>query len=103
MRVHAVGPRPGTRLVACAIAATLLAGLLSGAVTWCWTEAACVASLHPPMRLPAADTAHALWKLITHGGWSTPSRAFPTPAERAGAPGAWAYATVAFVLAAVLL
>jgi hypothetical protein len=43
-----------------------------------------------------------MWQLLTHGGWSTPNRAFPTPGERAAAPGAWAYATVAALFLALL-
>lgn len=102
MRVHAVGRRPTARLLILAIAAVFLAALVSGVVAWCWTEAARVVSLDPPMRLPDGDAARAMWRLITRGGWSTPQSAFPTARERAGAPGAWAYVTVA-VLCVVLV
>jgi type IV secretory pathway TraG/TraD family ATPase VirD4 len=100
--VHAVGRRPTARLLILAIAAVFLAALVSGVVAWCWTEAARVVSLDPPMRLPDGDAARAMWRLITRGGWSTPQSAFPTARERAGAPGAWAYVTVA-VLCVVLV
>jgi type IV secretion system protein VirD4 len=102
MRVHAVGRRPVTRLLLCALGVLALAGLVSGAVAWCWTQAACLLSLHAPMRLPAGDAAHAMWQLLMRGGWSTPYRAFPTAAERATAPGAPAYVIVAVCLLALL-
>jgi type IV secretory pathway TraG/TraD family ATPase VirD4 len=102
VRVHAVGRRPATRLLICTAGIVVLAGMLSGALAWCWTQAACLLELHAPMRLPAADAAHAMWRLLMRGGWSAPAHAFPTRAERAWAPGAWAYATVA-VLATVLV
>ncbi len=102
MRVHAVGRRPVTRLLLCALGVLALAGLVSGTVAWCWTQAACLLSLHAPMRLPAGDAAHAMWQLLVRGGWSTPYRAFPTAAERAEAPGAPAYVIVAVCLLALL-
>ncbi len=101
MRVHSLGLRPALRLVICATGLLLLVGLLSGALTWGWTQAACLASLRAPMRLPAADSAHAMWRLLLDGGWSTPARAFPTAAERASAPGVWAYSAVAVTVMAL--
>ncbi len=95
MRVHAVGPRPTVRLLILAITVVVLAALVSGAAAWCWTQAARLVTLEPPMRLPDRDAARAMWQLITHGGWSNPQTAFPTRGERANAPEAWAYATVA--------
>jgi type IV secretion system protein VirD4 len=94
MRVHTVGRRPATRMLICILGVLALAGFVSGVVPWCWTQAACLVSLHAPIRLPAADAAAAMWRLLIRGGWSTPYRAFPTAAERAGAPAAPAYALV---------
>ena len=52
--------------------------------------------LRGPMRLPEADAARAMWHLLVQGGWGELAGAFPTPPERAAAPEAWAYVTVAF-------
>jgi type IV secretion system protein VirD4 len=95
VRVHSLGLRPAARLLLCATGLLLTVGVLTGALAWCWTQVACLASLRRPVRLPAGDGAHAMWQLLLHGGWSTPGRAFPTHFEQAGAPSAWAYATVA--------
>ena len=95
MRVHTVGVRPGARLALGATAALAGAAILTGGAAWCWTQAACLASLHAPMRLPAADAASATWRLLLHGGWSTPARAFPRRLEQGQAPGARAYLLVA--------
>jgi type IV secretion system protein VirD4 len=95
MRVHAVGVRPRTRLALGAVGLLAATGVLSGGLAWCWTQAACLASLHPPMRLSAADAASAMWRLLLHGGWSAPARAFPGPSEQGRAPSAWAYVIVA--------
>ncbi len=57
MRIHTVGRRPATRMLTSAIAVLALAGLVSGVVPWCWTQAACLVSLRAPMRLPAGDAA----------------------------------------------
>jgi type IV secretion system protein VirD4 len=43
-----------------------------------------------------------MWHLLLGGGWSAPFRAFPTAAERAAAPAAWAYAGVALCSLALL-
>jgi type IV secretion system protein VirD4 len=94
MRVHTVGRRPATRMLICILGVLALAGFVSGVVPWCWTQAACLVSLHAPIRLPAKDAAAAMWRLLIRGGWSTPYRAFPTAAERAAAPAAPAYALV---------
>jgi type IV secretion system protein VirD4 len=91
MRVQAAGRRPGIRLLLFTLGALALTGLLSGALAWCWTQAACLLCLHPPMSLSLGDAAHAMWQLLFHGGWSTPYRAFPTTVERTAAPGAPAY------------
>ncbi|MHB8492473.1 MAG: type IV secretory system conjugative DNA transfer family protein [Solirubrobacteraceae bacterium] len=101
MRVHSAGPRPATRLLDLAVGAGALAGLMSGAFAWCWTETACLLELRAPIRMPASDAARATWGLLLHGGWGAPSSAFPTAAERAGAPGAWAYALVAILVLAL--
>jgi type IV secretion system protein VirD4 len=80
----------------------VLAGLLGGVLPWAWTESARLAAWHPPMRLPLGDAARAMWRLLLHGGWSTPGQAFPQVSERAAAPHAWAYlATAAIVAGAV--
>jgi hypothetical protein len=41
--------------------------MLSGALVWCWTQAACPLELRGPMPLPVADTAHAVWHLLIRG------------------------------------
>lgn len=101
MRVHAVGLRPAGRLLICLTGLLFAAGALSGAFAWLWTQAACLASFHEPIRLPASDAAHAMWQLLVNGGWSRPAEAFPTAGERAGAPGLWAYLSVLTLLLAV--
>ena len=95
MRVHPLGLRPEVRLLVCLTGLLIATGVLTGALAWCWTQTACLTSLRPSMRLPVGDSAHAMWRLMLHGGWSTPRRAFPTAAERSAAPEAWAYAVVA--------
>ncbi len=95
MRVHAVGRRPAMRLLTCTLGVLALAGVISGVLPWCWTQAACLLSLHRPMYLPAGDAAHAMWHLLMRGGWSTPYEAFPTAGERAAAPQAATYVIVA--------
>jgi type IV secretion system protein VirD4 len=102
MRIHAVGRRPGMRLLICTLGVLALAGFISGVAPWCWTQAARLISLHAPMRLSAGDAARAMWRLAMRGGWSTPYRAFPTPGERAAAPAAAAYVLVAACLLAFL-
>jgi type IV secretion system protein VirD4 len=102
MRVNALGLRPRTRLMLCTSAVVIAAGVLTGLATWCWTQAALLASLRAPIHLPARDAGRAMWRLVLHGGWSTPARSFPTAIERATAPGAWAYLLVA-ILAVVLV
>jgi hypothetical protein len=89
VRVHAAGGPPATRLLGCVVVLAVLIGSVSGAWFWCWTQAASVLELHP-MSLPIGDAGHAMWRLIVHGGWSTPYDAFPTASDRASAPGAWA-------------
>jgi type IV secretory pathway TraG/TraD family ATPase VirD4 len=54
------------------------------------------------MGMPVSDAAHAMRRLLTHGGWSTPYRAFPTAGERAAAPGEWPYLTLAGLLLVLL-
>jgi type IV secretory pathway TraG/TraD family ATPase VirD4 len=89
-------------MLICAGGVLTLAGLVSGVLAWCWTQAACVIALRAPMRLPGGDAARAMWRLLVRGGWSTPSQAFPTAAERAAAPGAPAYALAAVFSLALL-
>lgn len=103
MRVHTLALRPWARLALCAAGLTLAAAVLGGGAAWCWTQAARVVSLQTPMRLPLADAAHAMWRLLLHGGWRAPARAFPTAPERAGAPGAGAYMLVALLAGALLM
>ncbi|MGA2164106.1 MAG: type IV secretory system conjugative DNA transfer family protein [Solirubrobacteraceae bacterium] len=79
-----------------------LAGVVSGLVAWCWTQAACLIALQAPMRLPAGDAAQAMWRLLVRGGWSTPYNSFPTAKERTAAPGAPAYALAAIFLIALM-
>ena len=101
MRVHSYGLRPLARLTLFTLVALLATAILTGALAWCWTQAATLLSLRPPMRLPASDAAHAMWQLLWHGGWTAPNHAFPTVAERARAPRAWAYALSAIALLAL--
>ncbi len=101
VRVHSLGLRPALRMALCAVGLMLAGALLSGVLPWCWTEAARLGSLRGPMRLPDADAARAMWRLLVRGGWSTPGRAFPTAGERAEAPSVTAYGAVA--VAAVLV
>ena len=85
------GPREGSRggrrpLAGCCSASLVsccLRCVLSGALPWCWTQAACVLELNGPMRLPARrrgarDVAPAGARAA---GLRRPS-AFPTRAER---------------------
>jgi type IV secretion system protein VirD4 len=103
MRVHGVGRRPFTRLVICLAGVALLVLLVSGSLMWCWTEAASLLELKGPMRLPAADAARATWRVLIRGGWSSLASAFPTGAERAAAPGAWAYGFTGVCFVALLI
>lgn len=103
MRVQSVGQRPAGRLLRFLAALGLLSGLLSGVLAWLWTEAACLASFQGPMDLTRGDAAAASWRLVLHGGWSDPPRAFPTSVERAQAPGMAAYLVVAVGSLALLL
>ncbi len=75
-----------------------LALMFSGVLAWCWTEAASLLELRGPMRLTRGDAAHAMWRLLTRGGWSSPASAFPTHVEREAAPAAWAYALAVLCL-----
>jgi type IV secretory pathway TraG/TraD family ATPase VirD4 len=43
-----------------------------------------------------------MWRLLVSGGWSDPSLAFPRAAERAAAPGAWAYVAAAVLFLALV-
>src|SRR5664279_2882153 len=107
VRVHAAGRPPATRLLGCVVGLTVLIGTVGGVWFWCWTQVASVLELHP-MSLPVGDAAHAMWRLVVHGGrdgsfiggcaaggpalrWartSTPWRAAPsTGAGCASAPG----------------
>jgi type IV secretory pathway TraG/TraD family ATPase VirD4 len=76
--------------------------MLSGALPWCWTQAARLLELRGPMALSTADAAQAMWHLLLHGGWSSPAGAFPTATERAAGPAAWAYVTVAISFALLM-
>ena len=87
MRVHTVGWRPVRGCSSASSVCSRSRASSAASLPWCWTQAACLISLHPPMRLPAATPRQAMWRLLVRGGWSTPSRAFPTSAERAAAPG----------------
>jgi type IV secretion system protein VirD4 len=95
LRVHAIGLPPAARLLGLVLLALTVFGVETGALMWGWTQAARVISLQPPMALPVHDAARATWQLLGRGGWGTPRVAFPTGAERADAPPARAYATVA--------
>ena len=95
MRVHAVGLPPAARLLLLTLGALAILGVESGMLAWAWTQAARLVCLQSPMTLSAHDAARATWRLIASGRWSAPRSAFPTSAERADAPGAWAYTTVA--------
>jgi type IV secretion system protein VirD4 len=101
VRVQAAGRRPVARLL-CVAGVAAVTAVLSGALAWCWTQAARLLELRGPVALPPADAAHATWQLLLRGGWRAPSLAFPTAGERADAPAAWAYAVVAVGLLALL-
>jgi hypothetical protein len=102
VRVQAAGRPSATRVLAFVAGVSVLASVFSGALAWCSTQAARVLELRGPMPLPAGDAAHAMWRLLLRGGWSAPSRAFPTAAERAAAPAAWAYGALAICFLALL-
>jgi type IV secretion system protein VirD4 len=102
VRVRGVGRRPAVRLLLCAGTGALLALAVSGAIMWCWTQAASVAELHGLMRLGAGDAARAMWRLLVRGGWAHPASAFPTGGEREAAPAAWGYVLVLVVWLALV-
>lgn len=102
MKRRPLGLRPRTRLLLCSAILAVLAGILTGALPWGWTQAACLAGAHAPLRLPLGDAAGATWRLLLHGGWSNPAQAFPRASERLGAPGAWTYLATAAVAAVAL-
>jgi type IV secretion system protein VirD4 len=102
MRIQTARRRPATGLDCGVAAVAIFAGLSSGGVAWCWTQAARLFELRGPMPFPTADAARTMWHLLIRGGWRAPSRAFPTVAERAVAPAAWAYAAVAVCFLALL-
>ena len=105
MRVHRLGVRPAVRYLIWAGVTVTCAVIVSGALWWVWTQAACLSSLHPPMRLSLSHAAHAMWRLLADGQLSDPGRAFTTPSDRAAAPPAWAYvlsATAALITLGVL-
>ena len=83
MRVHSVGRRPATRMLICLLGLVVLAGLVSGVLPWCWTQAACLLSLHAPMRLPAGDAARAMWRLCCTAAGARPTvHSRPPPSAR---------------------
>jgi len=102
MRVHAVGRRPVARLLLCLVGVAAAALVFSGAPAWCWTQVASLVQLRGPMRLGTGDAAHAMWHLLTRGGWGAPAGAFPTRGERQAAPAAWAYALVGLCAAGLI-
>ena len=91
MRIHAVGRRPAKRLLLCTVGVVLLAGLVSGVLAWCWTQAALLLELRGRCGYRPRTRRTAMWHLLLHGRWSEPASAFPTRPERAAAPEAWAY------------
>jgi type IV secretion system protein VirD4 len=95
MRVHSPRSPPVIRLLLSATGLLLAVAALTGVLAWFWTQTARLVELRSPMPLPAVDASRAMWHLVIRGGWSAPYRAFPTAAERAHAPSAWAYATAA--------
>jgi len=100
MKIRPVGLRPRTRLLLGAGALAVLVGIFTGALPWAWTQAASLTAWHAPMHLPLADATRAMWRLLLHGGWRTPARAFPRASERVEAPGALAYLAFAGVASA---
>lgn len=101
VRVHAVARRPAARLFLFGALVAALAYLLSGALLWCWAQAASLLALRGTFRLPMSDAARATWRLLFDGGLASPARAFPTAAERHAAPGGVAYAIAALVFLAL--
>lgn len=91
MRVHRHGPGPAFRYLLWAALTLLGVAVVSGALWWGWTQAACLISLHPPMRLSISQAARAMWRLLAEAGWSRPEQAFATRRQRAAAPPPWAY------------
>ena len=94
MRADTTGLGRGRRLALAGTLSLLICAISSGAGAWCWTQAARLVCLQSPMHLPVADAASATWHVLLHGGWAHPARAFPTAAERAGAPSTGAYLLV---------
>ena len=91
MRVER-SPRSSVGRRAAGLAVVLLiAALSSGALFWCWTQAACLTELRLGISLPLQHAARAMWELLLSGGWTRPWHAFPSPVERASAPSAWGY------------
>lgn len=101
MRTHAAGMRPATRMLICLLIGALVSVMVSGVLAWCWTQAASLIELRGTIALSSHDAAHAMWRLIFHGGWGDPAAAFPTAAERRAAPATWGY--ILTVLAAVAI
>jgi hypothetical protein len=93
---------PASRLLTFLAGIAVLAGVLSGPLAWCWTQSACLLDLRAPMPLSASDVTQTMWHPLADDVASTAARrlerfavAFPTAAERAAAPAAWAYVAVA--------
>jgi hypothetical protein len=98
MRVRSAAVRPAIRFGSFGLLLGTTGAVFSGALLWCWTQAALLVMLQAPIRLPLGDAAHAMWQLLIQGGWSTPYRAFPGRVEQAQAPNAAAYLFVAFLV-----
>jgi type IV secretion system protein VirD4 len=101
MRTHAAGVRAPARLLGCVAIGVTITLTLTGALAWCWTQAASLIELHGLMRLSSHDAAHAMWRLLFHGGWADPGHAFPSAVERRSAPAAWGYVLVALIALAI--
>jgi type IV secretion system protein VirD4 len=103
MRVHRSGSAPAVRYLRWAGSALLGGALLSGALWWTWTQAACLCSLHAPLALSLPEAQRAMWRVLGEGWFATPGRPFSSARQRAAAPSATAYLASATLALAGLL
>ncbi|HEX3509815.1 MAG TPA: type IV secretory system conjugative DNA transfer family protein [Solirubrobacteraceae bacterium] len=103
MRAHRTGIAPLARALLTLAIALLGAAIVSGALWWAWTQAACLLSLRAPLGLPLGDAARGMWQAIEHGEFSSPALGFPLARERLAAPQGWAYLASALALTGSLM
>ena len=102
MRTHTVGRRPATRILICAGGVLTLAGLVSGVLAWCWTQAACLLCCEGRCGCRPATRRARCGGCWLRGGWSTPSRGVPDRCRASGGTGSLAYALAAVFSLALL-